>query len=197
MKEPFYCHFENRENWRKWLQDNHSTCKEIWLIYYNKKTGKQNISYEDSVEEALCFGWIDSIIKKIDGTKYSRKFTPRINTIKWSKLNIGRVRKLINEGKMDKSGLEKMDIGLLKETETNNYAKNPDYKRKEDSNFPDFILKYFSENEPALKNFNNLAKTYQNHYLLWITNAKKEFTINKRLSESTSLLKENKKLGLK
>jgi uncharacterized protein YdeI (YjbR/CyaY-like superfamily) len=197
MKVPHYLYFENRGKWHKWLQDNHSTSKEIWLIYYNKKTGKQNISYEDSVEEALCFGWIDSIIKKIDGTKYSRKFTPRTNTIKWSKLNFTRVRKLINEGRMDKSGLEKIDIGLLKETETNNYANNSDYKRKEFVNFPDFILKYFGENEPALKNLNNLAKTYQNQYLLWITSAKREFTIKKRLSESASLLKENKKLGLK
>lgn len=74
MTEELYV--SNRDEWHAWLRDNHDTKKEIWLIYYKRHMGKPSIPYDDSVEEVLCFGWVDSIIKKIDGEKCSRKFTP-------------------------------------------------------------------------------------------------------------------------
>src|SRR5664279_1188201 len=98
--QKLFLHFANAEDWRTWLRENYATQSEVWLIYYKNKTGKQNISYEASVEEALCFGWIDSIIKKLDEDRYARKYTPRTNNQNWSELNIRRVKKLMSEGKM-------------------------------------------------------------------------------------------------
>ena len=74
---PLKLYISNRKEWRKWLKENHSVVREVWLIYYKKDTGKPRIPYDDAVEEALCFGWIDSTVKRIDDEKYCQKFTPR------------------------------------------------------------------------------------------------------------------------
>ena len=148
------------------------------------------------MEEALCFGWIDSIIKKIDAEKYVRKFTPRTNTSNWSELNKKRVLKLIENGKMTEAGLNKIDVYLKTGKVSWKIEKKPEKKLKT-LNIPDYIIKEFSENEPALRNFNNLAPSYKQYYILWITNAKREETLLKRLKESVELLKANKKLGMK
>lgn len=81
-----------RSEWRQWLSKNHAGVKVIWLVYYKKHTGKPSIPYDDAVEEALCFGWIDSTIKRIDDERYMQKFTPRNLKSEWSDLNIRRVR---------------------------------------------------------------------------------------------------------
>jgi len=83
------------QEWRKWLSHNHDTETEVWLVFFKKETGEPSLQYESSVEEALCFGWIDSIIKKLDDNRYVRKFTPRKNSSKWSELNKKRVARLI------------------------------------------------------------------------------------------------------
>jgi uncharacterized protein YdeI (YjbR/CyaY-like superfamily) len=106
MTEELYV--ANRDDWRAWLKENHDARKEVWLIYYKKQTGKPSISYDDSVEEALCFGWVDSIIKKIDDEKFARKFTPRTGKSTWSEANKKRVEKMIREGKMTETGLAKI-----------------------------------------------------------------------------------------
>jgi uncharacterized protein YdeI (YjbR/CyaY-like superfamily) len=194
MSSLIQLHFLNRTFWRQWLQKNHSTSKGIWMVYYKKGTSVKSISYDDSVEEALCFGWIDSIIKKIDEEKYVRKFTPRTNTTKWSDLNIKRIQKLIKEGRMNEAGLKKVDYRIIENIENRN-KENPENKKP--FVLPRFITDFFKDHPPALENFKQLAPTYQKHYVLWITNAKQDATIHKRLLESVSLLKENKKLGLK
>jgi uncharacterized protein YdeI (YjbR/CyaY-like superfamily) len=97
--------FRTREDWRAWLAKNHDSENEVWLVYYKKVTGKRSITYSDSVEEALCFGWIDSIIKRIDETKYVRKFTPRVDKSNWSALNIKRAEKMIQSGLMTLHGM--------------------------------------------------------------------------------------------
>ncbi|MGB2982026.1 MAG: hypothetical protein WBC77_12350, partial [Candidatus Zixiibacteriota bacterium] len=95
----------NRDDWRAWLRKNHSSQKEVWLIYYKKHTGKPRIPYDDAVEEALCYGWIDSTIKRIDEEKYAQKFTPRSEKSNWSELNKRRAKKMIREGRMTQAGL--------------------------------------------------------------------------------------------
>jgi uncharacterized protein YdeI (YjbR/CyaY-like superfamily) len=87
-----------RDKWRRWLAKHYATETGIWLIFYKKETSKPTIPYEDAVEEALCFGWVDSIIKKIDAEKYARKFTPRKDKSNWSELNKKRAKKMIKEG---------------------------------------------------------------------------------------------------
>ncbi|MCK4233163.1 hypothetical protein KAX75_01940, partial [candidate division WOR-3 bacterium] len=109
MKATKTLYVTNRKGWREWLEKNYATKKEVWLIYYKKHTGKPIILYEDTVEEALCFGWIDSIIRGIDDEKYARKFTPRTEDSGWSELNKKRAKKMIAAGKMTKAGLQKIE----------------------------------------------------------------------------------------
>ena len=95
----------HRTEWRRWLADNHQTAKEIWLIYYAKESDKPRISYLHAVEEALCFGWIDGIAKKMDAERTVQRFTPRRPKGNWTELNKERVRRLIERGLMTEAGL--------------------------------------------------------------------------------------------
>src|SRR5579863_2221982 len=103
----------NRDEWRAWLADHYESEVEIWLVYYKKHSGTPRIPYDHAVEEALCFGWIDSIVKRIDGAKYAQRFTPRRDCTKWSALNVRRVRKLIKKGRMTRAGMAKIDPAVL------------------------------------------------------------------------------------
>src|SRR5579862_7863033 len=104
----------DRETWRAWLAANHSSEKEVWVVFPKKRTGQPCMSYEDSVEEALCHGWIDSIIRRIDDNSYARKFTPRTNHQNWSESNRRRVARLIAEGRMTDIGLAKVSYSKSK-----------------------------------------------------------------------------------
>src|ERR1700752_528723 len=101
-------------DWRKWLEKNHKREKEVWVVYFKSASGKSNIDYESSVEEALCFGWIDSIIQKLDENKYARKFNPRRMGSRWSETNKRRVVKVIRDGRMTKAGLDKVTFDVEK-----------------------------------------------------------------------------------
>ncbi|MCK4673300.1 hypothetical protein KAT67_04885, partial [candidate division WOR-3 bacterium] len=105
MKISKKLYVTNRDDWHAWLKKNHATKKEIWLVYYKKHTGKPRIPYNDAVEEALCYGWIDSIVKRLNNEKYAQKYTPRRAKSIWSRLNIERAKKMISQGKMTKTGL--------------------------------------------------------------------------------------------
>ena len=106
MKIGKTLYVSNRKDWHSWLKKNNNKEKEIWLIYYRKYTGKARIAYNDSVEEALCFGWIDSILKKIDDKKYAQRFTPRRNNSVLSEANKERIRRLIKNKLMTPVGLK-------------------------------------------------------------------------------------------
>ena len=95
----------NREEWRKWLARHHADKKEIWLVYHKKTSGKTGVSYEDSVEEALAYGWIDGQMKTIDEHTYAGRFTPRKPKSNWSESNIARVKKLLAAGRMAEPGI--------------------------------------------------------------------------------------------
>ena len=100
------------QEWRMWLAQHHGEKKEIWLIYYKKTSGKTGITYEESVEEALCFGWIDGAIKGIDGDTYAGRFTPRRAKSPWSESNRVRVARLLRDGKMTEAGLAVLPADL-------------------------------------------------------------------------------------
>jgi uncharacterized protein YdeI (YjbR/CyaY-like superfamily) len=93
-----------RDNLRKWLIENHQTKKEIWLIRYKKATKKPSINYVEAVEEAICFGWIDSIEKGMDAERYATRFSPRKPKSNWTNTNKDRARKMIAEGRMSPAG---------------------------------------------------------------------------------------------
>ncbi len=192
MKIPKTIYLINRDDWRAWLEKNHDIETEIWLIYYKKHTNRPRIPYEDAVEEALCFGWIDSIVKKLDDERYIQKFTPRKDNSRWSELNKRRVRKLIKEGRMTKHGLAK----ITEESLSTSGDSKPKRNRK-DLIIPQYMKKALMKNKKAWENFNNLAPSYQRNYVGWITNAKKEETRERRLKEAIGLLAKNERLGLK
>lgn len=196
MKELESIHFSSKQVFRNWLQTNHDKSPGIWIIFYKTHQDIATIKYNEALEQALCYGWIDSIVKKIDDDKYARKFTPRTNIKKWSEVNKKKVVELISNGEMTEIGLKKIDI-YLKTGKVEWEITKAKEKETTDFDIPGFIVDNFAKNEPALINFNNLSPTYKRHYILWITNAKGEETIRKRLNESIELLKENKKLGLK
>jgi uncharacterized protein YdeI (YjbR/CyaY-like superfamily) len=102
----------NGLEWRRWLARHHADTKEIWLVYYKKTSGKSGISYEDSVQEALAYGWIDGQNKTIDDTSYAGRFTPRKPKSNWSATNIARIKQLLAEGRMAEPGLAVLPPGI-------------------------------------------------------------------------------------
>ena len=196
MKDLEYIHFECQESFRNWLQENHDLSPGIWIIFYKPPINIKTIKYDEALDEALCFGWIDSLIKKIDQNKYVRKFTPRTDTTKWSDINKKKVLTLIEKGNMTAIGLNKIDIYLKTgKVDWENQTKKPE--KTDELNIPDFIIEALAQNEPALTNFNNLAPSHKKHYILWITQPKGQDTRNKRVLEAIKLLLEKRKLGLK
>jgi len=184
-------YFSKPEEWREWLKQNHDQEKEVWLIFFKKKTGKLSLKYESAVEEALCFGWIDSIVKKIDEEKYAQKFTPRKDKSKWSDLNKKRVDKLIKNKQMTEAGLCKIEA-----------AKKNGMWYKPDRPNIQFVMpvKFKSaleQNSEAKKFFDLLSPTYQKQYIGWIVTAKMDKTKQMRIRESIRLLEKGEKLGLK
>jgi uncharacterized protein YdeI (YjbR/CyaY-like superfamily) len=179
---------KNREEWRYWLGKHHASENEIWLVYYKKHTGKPSIPYGDAVEESLCFGWIDSTIKRIDEERYLQKFSPRNIKSNWSELNIQRAEKMIKAGLMTEAGLKKFK---------NAYEKNPTHTPKKILEIPEFLLKKIKSHSDAYEYFKSLAPCHQRNYIAWITHAKKQETIEKRMQEAITLLQQKQKLGMK
>jgi uncharacterized protein YdeI (YjbR/CyaY-like superfamily) len=181
----------NRNDWRKWLSQNHDTVEAVWLVYFKKHTGKPRIPYDDAVEEALCFGWIDSLVKRVDDEKYIQKFSPRKTGSTWSESNKNRAEKMIAEGKMTEAGI----IKIKDAKKSGEWFRKPAAKKP--LTVPSFIQEALNSNPKAKENFDQLAPTYKRHYIGWITSAKREETRIRRLKESLELLKQDKKLGLK
>jgi len=191
MQEPQHIFFESNKDFRKWLEKNHNKSDGFWMIFYKKHTKIKCIEYQEALEEALCFGWIDNIVKRVDNEQYIRKFTPRRNTKNWSDYNKRKVLSLIENGKMTQFGLDKID----KSVDLHSYSK----KNSEQTfnEIPKFIETALANNEPALKNFSILAPSHKKQYINWIISAKRQSTVEKRLLEAVNLLQKNIKMGLK
>ncbi len=164
----------NRKDWRDWLRKNHKIKDEIWLIYYKKHTAKLRIPYDDAVEEALCYGWIDSIVKRIDDEKYAQRYTPRKSGSKWSKLNIGRAEKMVRQKKMTKTG-----YALFKEVKLKKVVKTK--KTRQRLVIPSDLKNALKKNEKALENFNSFARGYKKLYVMYILDAKRSKTRARRI----------------
>ena len=182
---------KTRDEWRKWLAEHHQTERELWLVFFKKETGKPSLEYDVSVEEALCFGWVDSIIKKIDAEKYARKFTPRNSGSLWSDSNKKRVKKMITEGRMTEFGLAR--VQEAKENGLWHKSARPNISFE----LPEEFSQALNQNKKAQEFFVQLAPTYQKQYIGWIVVAKWQETKQRRIKESIALLKKGKKLGMK
>ena len=193
MKISKTLYVTNRVDWRAWLERHHKSESEVWLIYYKKRSGRPRIPYDDAVEEALCFGWIDSIVKRIDDEKYVQRFTPRKEKSEWSALNKERVRKLIKEGKMTEAGRAKLNEEVLRARKKSRLKKDGE----KGVTVPGYFKEALMKNNVAWENFKNLAPSYRRNYILWVEDAKRQETRDRRLKEAVSLLAVNKKLGIK
>ncbi len=189
MKEVYV---KNREEWREWLHENHNKEKKgIWLIFFKKKTKIPTLEYNHAVEEALCFGWVDSIIKKIDEEKYVRKFTPRDSKSLWSPSNKRRVKEMIKQGKMTEHGLAK--INAAQESGLWDKKDRPQI----DFDTPPELEKALGKNKKAREFFEQLAPSYKKQFIGWIKVAKRRETKEKRLFQTIEKLSNGEKLGLK
>jgi uncharacterized protein YdeI (YjbR/CyaY-like superfamily) len=183
-------HVTERDEWRAWLQANGGREKEIWLVFFKRHTGKARLEYEDAVEEALCFGWIDSIIRRLDDERYAQKFTPRKPNSNWSALNIARAKKMIAAGRMTPVGAAFVDTGQLRRPP----AKPAGAAAEK---VPAYFLAALAADEKARTFFTNLAPSYRRLYVRWVDSAKKEETRQRRLAEALATLRAGRKLGLK
>lgn len=183
---------KDRKQLRSWLEKNHRSASEIWLIYYKKHSGKKRIPYNDAVEEALCFGWIDSTTKPIDKDSYAQRFSPRRKNSFLSEMNKERVRRLIKAGKMSQYGLESIKHHL-----EGDLKKSSASRKLTKFQFPEDIIKEIKKDTVAWKNFNKFSETYKRIRIGWIHGARKrpdEF--NKRLRYFIKMTSKNKKFGM-
>jgi uncharacterized protein YdeI (YjbR/CyaY-like superfamily) len=160
-------------------------------VFFKRQTGRPSVEYEESVEEALCFGWIDSIVKRIDDEKYCRKFTPRRSDSSWSITNKQRAEKIIKEGRITEFGLAKIEAARR----LGSWEKSP--RPAINTDMPSALSEALARNRKARKFFEKLAPTYQKHFIGWIVSARREETKTKRLKQSMILLGRGEKLGLK
>jgi len=170
-----YCP-KDRKAWRNWLMKHHSKEPGVWLIYYKKNSGKTRVSYDDAVEEALCFGWIDSIVKPLDEDKYKQKFTPRKIKSVWSALNKKRVEELLEQRLMTPAGMAIIEAG----------KKNGSWEQLDHvENFivPADLKKFFAKNKKVLKYFEGLGKFRRKQWLYRLHNAKLPATRAKRIAD--------------
>lgn len=185
MSEPKLVHAETREEWRAWLEKHHATETEIWLVFPKKHTGKPRVSYDAAVEEALCFGWIDSVARTLDGDHSMQRFTPRKDRTNWSPSNLERVERLRAEGKMTDAG-----IAVL--------HPDPDYRPPEriGAEPPPWLEEALRKHPKAWESFQHLAPSHRRNYVRWITEAKKEETRLGRLQQALGMLERGEKLGI-
>lgn len=179
-------HVRTRKAWRSWLQKNHDKKKNVWLILYQKASTTPCVNYEEAVEEALCFGWIDSVVKKRDPESRYQFFSQRKPKSNWSKSNRQRAEKLIATGLMTPSGLAMIDLAKQSGTWTA-------LVEIENIVIPDDLKKLFERNQRAARNFENFSASAKKIILGWIASAKKPETRQKRIRETVSLASKNMK----
>ena len=167
--------FIDRKEWRKWLEENYSSEKEIWVIIHKKKSGKKGLKYHEAVEEAICFGWIDSKMQNIDAKRFRQRFSPRRKNSIWSKSNKEKAEKMIQAGKITQAGFE-----TINEAKRNGKWDTA-YSSKIPLAVPKDLTKALKENELAWKNFEEFSNSTKLKYIYWVKSAKKDETRRKRI----------------
>jgi uncharacterized protein YdeI (YjbR/CyaY-like superfamily) len=175
------------ERWREWLDTHHASQTEIWLIFHKQHTGKASVGYMEALDEALCYGWIDSLVRRIDEDRFARKFTPRKPNSNWSDINRKRYAELARAGRL-------MPAGKARSPETGaRYGAQPKVPQK----IPAAIAKALKASPAAWKFYQTLTPREQRMFFGWISLAKKQETKDRRLQEAIRLLTRRQKLGLK
>ena len=180
--------FQDREEWRNWLKDNYKKESFVWVILFKKKYRKKGLILEDAVEEAICFGWIDGKLKRVDAKRFSLRFSPRKKKSVWSKINKERAERLIKSGRITEAGLAKI------EEAKRNGLWDRAYTNKTKEPLPLDLKKALMKEEKAWNNFQGFANTYRNMYIGWINSAKTTETRVKRIRKVVEQSFLNKKL---
>jgi uncharacterized protein YdeI (YjbR/CyaY-like superfamily) len=175
--------------WRAWLAKHHASESEVWLIFHKQHTGVTSIDYKDALDEALCFGWVDSLVKRLDDRRFARKFTPRRADSRWSAVNRKRYAELEAAGRLKPPGKERPPTGR-------GYGPRPP-RLALPSKLPAYIQAALKKHPKARHHFEALAPSHRRRYFAWIESAKREETKLRRLEEAIRLLTSGKELGLK
>jgi uncharacterized protein YdeI (YjbR/CyaY-like superfamily) len=180
---------ETLDRWRDWLDEHHASESEVWLVFYKQPTGVASIRYEDALDEALCYGWVDSLVKRLDDRRYALKFTPRRPDSRWSARNRQRYEALKVSGRLKPAGVKRppTDRG---------YGPRP-ARLPLPSKLPAYIQAALRKHPAALRHFEALPPAQRRRYFAWIESAKREETKLRRLKEAIRLLAGGKVLGLK
>ncbi len=189
--EQFYP--KDRNAWRNWLNQNHKKFPGIWLVFYKAGTSKPRLPYDDMVEEALCFGWIDSLPRKLDDERSMLMFTPRKPKSVWSQLNKTRIEKLINDKLMMPAGAA--SIAIAKQNDSWDTLTASDTAAATNQ-LPDDLNKLFSKNKKAKENFQQFSFSIRKQFLAWIDSAKRPETRTQRLKQTMLMAAANRKPGL-
>jgi uncharacterized protein YdeI (YjbR/CyaY-like superfamily) len=176
------------DDWRDWLSAHHDSEREVWLVFHKHPTAVASIDYRAALDEALCFGWVDSLVKRLDDRRYARKFTPRRADSKWSDINRKRYAELEADGRLKQPGIDRAPTGRT-------YDRPPRFKMP--TTLPAYIEAALRKHPTARKHFNALAPSHRRRYIGWIETAKREETKVRRLKEAIQLLIAGKELGLK
>ncbi|TAE69172.1 MAG: hypothetical protein EAZ85_13325 [Bacteroidetes bacterium] len=177
---------ETKQKWREWLELNHKNEKSIWLIIYHKKSQTPSVYYDEAVDEALCFGWIDSKINKRNNESFFQFFSKRNPKSNWSKVNKQKVEKLIELELMTEEGYKMIEIA--KKTGTWNALDDV-----ENNIIPDDLQQLFDQNPTAYKHWQDFSRSSKRGILEWILNAKRPETRQKRIEETVTLAEKNLK----
>jgi uncharacterized protein YdeI (YjbR/CyaY-like superfamily) len=177
---------DSARDWRAWLQRNHLNKREVWLVFYKERLKARSVSYDEALDEALAYGWIDSLIRKIDEKKYARKFTPRRPGSIWSRINVDRVNRLVKEGRMTEWGLEAFSkrtgkISMMEKVSA------------EGVTIPADLESALRKDKIAWNNFEKFTIGYRKKYLVWISSAKRAETRKKRIGEAVLMISRNVK----
>jgi uncharacterized protein YdeI (YjbR/CyaY-like superfamily) len=168
--------FERPEDFRRWLQRHHESEGELWVVYYKKSSGRASITWPESVDEALCFGWIDGLRKRFDDERYMIRFTPRRAESVWSAVNIGRVAVLTDEGRMRPAGRKAFET--RREDRSGIYS----YERRDEAVLPPALEERFRAKKKAWSWFEAQPRGYRQSTIRWVMTAKREETRERRLA---------------
>jgi uncharacterized protein YdeI (YjbR/CyaY-like superfamily) len=182
--------FRTTADWRAWLAENHDREKEIWVVYYKKGRGKKSLTYIEALEEALCFGWIDSTVRRLDEDRYKQRYTPRNADSVWSALNKARIAKLIASGRMAEPGLRK-----IKEAKKNGSWTRLDPVERSAASAPE-LLEALAKHPKASGAFEKLPPSQKKLWSWWIISAKKAETRVRRIAAALVWIEAGRRIGM-
>ncbi|WP_293873402.1 YdeI/OmpD-associated family protein [Flavobacterium sp.] len=184
MEEKEHLYFKNAQEWTEWLHENHLISTGVYLIFYRVDSSFESMRWEEAVQVAICFGWIDSTVKKLDDERRRQMFSPRKDKSVWSKLNKTYIQKLISDNLMHQSGFKKIETAKL-----NGSWESLD--AVENLEIPLDLEVAFFNNKTAFTNYNSFSPSYRKNYLYWLNQAKRQQTRQDRIVEIINLCEQN------